>query len=79
MIYLHGDINITYGSYEFKDTILYVTGNINLNVHDLRLNNSMLIVGESLNLETVCIRINSKPSYSNMNEIQEFICEYNIE
>ncbi|MBU5317359.1 hypothetical protein KQI30_13970 [Clostridium bornimense] len=79
VVLLNGDINITDGSYEFKDTILYVTGNINLNVHDLRLNNSMIIAGGNLNLKTICIIINSKPSYSNIEEIQKFIGEYNKE
>lgn len=79
VILINGDIDITDGSYEFKDTILYATGNINLNVHDLRLNNSMIIAGGNLNLKTICIIINSKPSYSNIEEIQKFIGEYNKE
>ena len=76
VVLLNGDLEITDGSYQFSDTILYVTGSIKITCQDLRLSNTMFIVGENLNLDTVCIRINSKPNYSNMDEIQEFIRTY---
>lgn len=76
VVLINGDLEIGDGSYQFNNTILYVTGSIKIKCHDLRLNNTMLIAGENLNLDTVCIRINSKPDYSNLDEIQEFIRTY---
>lgn len=76
VVLINGDLEISDGSYQFNNTILYVTGSIKIKCHDLRLNNTMLIAGENLNLDTVCILINSKPDYSNLDEIQEFIRTY---
>ena len=76
VVLINGDIDVDTGSYEFDDTILYVTGDINIKCHDLRLNNTMFIAGENINVDTICIKINSKPNYSNIDEIEEFIREY---
>ena len=76
VVLINGNIDITTGSYQFKDTVLYATGDINLKTDDLRLNNTIIIAGKNLNIEARSINISSKPDYYNIDEIQEFIRKY---